>query len=87
MRICDTCGKPITFGCMQDGDGFFHTHEGPCFFEYMDKTYGKHCWMKLGAKALVYDGGYYLVTDDENRSGYDDPNIFYTEYEDEEEEE
>lgn len=81
MRICATCGKRITFGCMQDNDGSFYTHEGKCFFSYMDKTYGEHRWMYRGVKANVYDGGYYLVTNDENTSGFDDPGIFYTEYE------
>lgn len=66
---------------MQDGDGFFYTHEGACFEEYMDKTYGKGRWMQLGTNALVGDGGFYLVTDDENHSGFDDPNIFCTMYE------
>ena len=80
MRICKTCGKPIRFGCMQDGDGFFYTHEGECFELYMDKTYGKNRWMRLGVNTHVYDGGYYLVTDDESPSGFTDPSIFYTEY-------
>ena len=83
MKICETCGKPIRCGdgCMQDSDGFFYTHEGECFEEYMDKTYGKGRWMQLGANALVGDGGFYIVTDDENHSGFDNPNIFCTMYE------
>lgn len=83
MRICETCGKPITWGCMTDGYGDWQTHEGKCFNKYMNKTFGKHRWMKLGNGEEDGEGGYYIATADV-AGGYEGTGIFYTEYEEEE---
>lgn len=84
MRTCETCGQPITFGCMTDGSGDWYTHEGPCFYCYMDKTYGEHNWMCLGGNAEDGEGGYYLASD--ANEGYSGTGIYYTEYEEDDEE-
>ena len=77
MRKCATCGKLVTAG-MTDQYGDFYAHEGKCFNQYMNKTYGKHQWMELGAEDAL--GGYYIYTDDTNNAGYNDTGIFYTEW-------
>ena len=81
MRICETCGEPIEFGCMTDEYGSFYTHEGDCFTEYMDKTYGKGEWMALGNGEEDGYGGYYIHTADVT-GGYEGTGIYYTEYDD-----
>lgn len=35
-RICDHCGKPITFGCMTNDYGDFYVHE-ECFEDWKGK--------------------------------------------------
>ena len=83
MKVCETCGKPITCGCMTDGNGDWYTHEGKCFHKYMDKTYGKHRWMELGNGLEDEYGGYYIVTAD-TFDGTQGTGIYYTEYYNEE---
>lgn len=82
MRICDFCGQPITFGCMTDGSGDWFVHEGPCFVQWMDKTYGEHSWMVIDDTDYATDGcdGYYLVAHPNDR-GFCGTGIYYTEYE------
>lgn len=79
-RICATCGKPITFGCMTDDTGDFYTHIDKCFEKYMDKTYGKHRWMEKGDGEGDEYGGYYLASS-EAVGGYQGTGIYYTEFE------
>lgn len=84
MRICETCGKHITDGCMTNDDGDFYTHEGDCFVQYMDKTYGEHQWMHIDNSEGAEDGwgGYYLVSEP-NEEGFVGTGIYYTEMEEE----
>ena len=35
-RICEHCGKPITFGCMTNDYGDFYIHE-ECFDDWFEK--------------------------------------------------
>lgn len=81
MKICEVCGKPITFGCMTNECGDFYIHEGRCFEKYMDKEYGKGKWMGLGNGEEDGCGGYYITTADVV-GGYEGTGIFYTEWED-----
>ena len=81
MRTCKICGKLVTAG-MTDGSGELFLHEAPCFEQYMDKTYGKHCWTKIGGKATDGFGGYYIVKDDNEPAGFRGTGIYYTEWED-----
>lgn len=78
-RICTTCGKPITFGCMTCDGGDFYAHEGKCFTKYMNKTYGKHKWMVKGDYQPGEWGGYYLYSENVV-GGCEDTGIYYTEY-------
>ncbi len=77
-RICDICGKNVSNG-MTDDEFSFYTHE-KCFSRYMDKTYGKHRWMRLGKDIEDEFGGYYIITDDNNPDGYSGTGIFFTEF-------
>lgn len=70
-RICEHCGKPITFGCMTNQYGDFYIHES-CFDIWMNKKYGR--W-RLKPNAPK-DGPYYQVFDGD----WNDVDIFYTEY-------
>ena len=84
MRTCIVCGKKLTAG-MTDNEGDFYAHEGKCFNKYMDEVYGKHKWMEIGKGCEDEYGGYYLAADN-NCSGYTGTGIFWTEWEDDEEE-
>lgn len=77
-RICVVCGKPVTTG-MTDQEESFYTHEGKCFEKFMDRTYGKHCWMEINDDG---ENGYYICKDDNVVGGYLGTGIFYTEWED-----
>ena len=79
MRRCEICGKKVTSG-MTDEYGNFYTHDGQCFEKYMDKEYGKHCWMPLGFNEEDEYGGYYIVKADVP-GGFDGTGIFYTDWE------
>ncbi len=83
MRICTTCGKCITAG-MTNGEGDFYTHEGKCFTKYMNKTYGKHKWMELGVGVTDGQGGFYIHTYDGNMNGFEGTGIYWTEWEEDE---
>lgn len=81
MRVCESCGRPVYAG-MTNKDGDFYTHEGECFYKYMDDTYGKHRWMAIEEEDEY--GGYYL-TAEKCCCGYIGTGIYYTEWYDEEE--
>lgn len=80
MRICRVCGKQIHAG-MTDGNGDIYLHEVPCFAEYMDETYGVHCWTEIGGNGDGC-GGYYIVKDTEEPCGFRGTGFYYTEWED-----
>ena len=82
MKVCETCGKPITCGCITDGSGLWFLHEGKCFEKYMDKAYGKHKWMELGGGYEDGYEGYYIVSSDAV-GGYEGTGYYYTEYDEE----
>ena len=84
MRKCAICGKKVTSG-MTNECGDFYTHEGKCFEEYMDITYGKNKWMELGNGEEDRYGGYYICASDVI-GGYDGTGIFYTEFEEDDNE-
>lgn len=86
MKECSICKKPITFGCMTDDYGSFYVHEGKCFEKYMDETYGKHKWMELGNGEEDGFGGYYICSAD-TVGGTQGTGIYYTEYEEDEDDE
>ena len=76
MKICDQCGKTITFGCMTDDYGNRYVHE-ECFDSYMDKIYGKGKWH---VDPNGPDGGpYYCIEYAPNK--WEGIGIYYTEYE------
>ncbi len=81
-RNCEVCGKPVRSG-MTDEEGSFYVHDGKCFEEYMDKTFGKGKWMGLGNDEVDELGGYYITTADVV-GGYHGTGIFWTEWEEEE---
>lgn len=81
MRICEVCGRAMTKG-MTDDFGTFYAHEGKCFNKYMNRTYGKHRWMQLGANETDGFGGYYIYTADVV-GGFAGTGIYYTEWEEE----
>lgn len=81
MRICEVCGRPVKSGMTNDG-GDFYVHE-ECFEKYMDETYGKHKWMEINDDGY---GGYYICSDDSVTGGYVGTGIYYTEWEDDEDE-
>lgn len=80
-RICSVCGKPVTAG-MTNADGDFYVHE-ECFEKYMDEAYGKHQWMEINDDG---EGGYYIYSDESILGGYCGTGIFYTEWEEDEDE-
>ena len=82
QRICDHCGKPVHAG-MTDNDGNFYCHE-KCFPDYMDAVYGRGMWMALGNNEEDEYGGYYIITSNVV-GGYEGTGIFYTEWEDDDE--
>lgn len=77
LHFCDWCG-----GIMQEGMttdyGDFYVHE-ECFMDFMDDTYGRGKWMKLGNGEDDGAGGYYITTADVV-GGYESTGIYYTEY-------
>lgn len=77
-RICEHCGKPITFDCMTNDQGDFYIHD-ECFIDWMNKCYGKGRWMLLGNGEEDGCGGYYITTADVP-GGYEGTGIYYTEY-------
>lgn len=78
-RTCSVCGKKVTEG-MTDDYGSFYCHEGKCFEEYMNETFGEGQWMILGGDVQDELGGYYIVTAC-NEKGYEGTGIYYTEWE------
>ena len=84
-HICNICGKPITC-CMTNDNGSFYVCEGECFETYMDETYGKHKWMALGNGEQDEYGGYYIAAENV-AGGYIGTGIYYTEFDDDEEDE
>ena len=83
IRCCATCGKPVNEG-MTDDYGTFYAHEGKCFEEYMNNTYGKHNWMALGNEEDDGCGGFYIHSADVV-GGFEGTGIYYTEWYEEEE--
>lgn len=84
MKICETCGKPLIFGCYTDDEGSFYTHDDrECFFQHMDRTYGEHRWMELGNGEQDEYGGYYIYTANVV-GGYEGTGVYYTEFTEEE---
>ena len=81
-RICPICGKLVNAG-MTDEIGTFYCHE-ECFDEYMDRTYGKRGWMRLGNGEEDEFGGYYIASADVV-GGVQGTGIFYTEWEEDDE--
>lgn len=81
LRICEVCGKPVYDG-MTDLDVYLHEDE--CFPKYMDETYGKHKWMQVNNDG---EGGYYICSCDSMPCGYYGTGIFYTIFEDEDDDE
>ena len=79
MRRCDICGKPIVEGMTNDC-GDIYVCEGECFEKYMDRQYGKHGWMSLGNGAEDGCGGYYIASADVT-GGYQGTGIYYTTWE------
>lgn len=82
-RPCAICGKQVNAG-MTDNAGSFYVHED-CFEEFMNNTFGIHGWMMLGGEATDDFGGYYLVTDWDEKSGFRGTGIYYTEWEEDDE--
>lgn len=84
VRVCDICCRVVTRG-YTDHEGTFYTHKGKCFRKYMNRTYGKHGWMKLkpdqnGDDITDEYGGYFIVAIP-SEPGYEGTGIFYTEWE------
>ena len=83
MRTCEICGKKVMAGMTNDS-GDFYVHEGKCFEKYMDEVYGKHKWMELGGGEEDMYGGYYVCSA-EVVGGQQGTGIYYTEWEEDEE--
>lgn len=74
-RICEHCGKPITFGCMTNDYGDFYIHE-ECFEDWMNAKYGVHHW-------IITDKGYNIGYEILVNNDWESIDIYYTEYESE----
>ena len=79
-RKCSICGNPVRSG-MTDEEGSFYVHEGKCFEEYMNRTFGKNQWMALGNNETDEFGGYYIAAANVV-GGFQGTGIFWTEWED-----
>lgn len=52
-RICEHCGKPITFGCMTNDYGDFYIHE-ECFEEWMKEKKNGDPWGCPNEEEIYY---------------------------------
>lgn len=84
MRECSVCGDRVYAG-MTNIDNSFYCHEG-CFERFMDDAFGKHRWMCLGNNEEDELGGYYITTADV-ACGFEGTGIYYTEWEEDDEDE
>lgn len=82
-RKCAICGQPVYSG-MTNADGDFYAHEGDCFVQYMNQTYGECQWMPLGGGVTDEEGGYYIATDNESPNGFSGTGVYWTEWDEEE---
>ena len=79
FRICDVCGKPMTFGFTNEGNNLgadFHACED-CFEQRMSDEFGQ--WRKSGSDYEGECGGYYEAYDAREQEWYD-TGVYWTQW-------